>query len=171
MFPRLKNTTPDRNVADITVESKSYIMARIGWDFRTKTVYWQLVDPDYSLLELGFEWPTGRLVDCSVPLFNGDIENAGREPAPKVEHGAPLFDLSLWPSEAPKPGARDNYLKQAGRISLVRTSEGVLIACQDEPRLRSIVYGEKLLCHFGQDDELVGLTLMGNFPTLAETKS
>jgi hypothetical protein len=75
MFPTLARISGEPYEAVITAEWKGYITVRIGMNPRAVNLYWQLVDPEFSLLELGFESPSGRLVACSVPLFNAEVEN------------------------------------------------------------------------------------------------
>jgi hypothetical protein len=164
MFPKLARVSNDRYEAVVDVEWKGYMTAKIGWNFRSTNLYWQLVDPVFSLLELGFEHPSGRLVHCAVPLFNGDVEDRRMESFPNAVQGTPLFDLSCWTVNPDNPAAHSNHLEQPGRIRLVKKENGLSIICKDRPTLRSVLYGEKLICEFGEGDELVALSLVGDFP-------
>jgi len=163
MFPRLLRVTDASYQPEITVESKSYITVRLGKSRGGTHVYWQLVDPVFSLLELGFEHPSGRLVKCAVPLFNGELEDQQAQPLARATPGTPFFDLAPWPVNASNPAARANHLEQSGRIRLTKKHGGLSIICKDSPTLRSVLYGEKLICEFGEADELVALTLVGDF--------
>lgn len=164
MFPKLARISDERYSAEITVEWKGYITANIGRNPRATNLYWQLVDPAFSQLELGFEHPSGRLVNCAVPLFNGDINDQHALPLPRTTAGTPFFDLAPWPVNVSNPATRANHLEQSGRIELMRKSGGLSIICKDSPTLRSVLYGERLICEFGQAGELVALTLVGEFP-------
>lgn len=164
MFPKLSRLSNDQHAAQITVEWKGYITAEIDWDFRATNVYWELVDPVFSQLELGFEWPSGRLTHCAVPLFNGDVEDRRTESLPDATPGTPFFDLSPWTVNITDPAARSNHLEQTGRIKLVKKNNGLSIICRDNPALRSIAYGGNLVCNLGEGEELVALTLVGDFP-------
>src|SRR6202521_1815973 len=73
-----------------------------------------------SLLELGFEWPSGRLTHCAVPLFNGEVEDCQTETLPNAPPGTPFFDLSPWAVKVSNPAARGNHVEQPGRIRLVK---------------------------------------------------
>jgi hypothetical protein len=164
MFPKLARASSDRHEAVVNVESKGYITVAIARNPRATNVYWQLVDPVFSLLELGFEHPSGRLVKCAVPLFNGDVEDRRTETLPSAVQGTPFFDLSHWTVNPDNPADRSNHLEQPGRIRLLKKQNGLSIICKDGPALRSVLYGEKLICEFGEGDELVALTLAGDFP-------
>jgi hypothetical protein len=164
MFPKLSRLSDDQYAAQITVEWKGYVTAEIDWDFRSTNLYWQFVDPVFSQLELGFEYPLGRLTHCAVPLFNGEVEDQQTQPLPQAIPGTPFFDLSPWAVDVSDPAARSNHLEQPGRIRLVKKQNGLSIICKDSSPLHSVLYGDKLICEFGEGDELVALTLVGDFP-------
>jgi hypothetical protein len=164
MFPKLSRTSNEKYVAEVRVERKSYVTTEIGWSFRSTNLYWKLVDPEFSLLELGFEWPSGRLVKCAVPLFNGDVEDQTTEAPPNAAPGTPFFDLSPWTADTANPAARSNHLEQLGRTRLVKIHNGLSIVCGNSPARHSVIYAERVICGFGGDAELVALTLVGDFP-------
>jgi hypothetical protein len=60
MFPKLSRLSDDQHAAQITVERKGYITAKIDWDFRSTNLYWQFVDPNFSLLEIGLRVAVGQ---------------------------------------------------------------------------------------------------------------
>jgi len=164
MFPILASISDEHYEATVVVEKKSYITAKIAWDAGATSLYWQLVDPEFSLLELGFEWPSGRLVKCAVPLFNGEVEDKQSESLPSATPGTPFFDLSLWTVDTTDPAARGNHLDEPGRIRLVKKNGGLSIICMDSFPVSSVVYAEKLICDFGPRGELIAITLVGHFP-------
>jgi hypothetical protein len=163
MFPKLSRVSSDKHETVINVERKGYITVAVARNPRATNVYWQLVDPTFSLLELGFEYPSGRLVKCAVPLFNGKVEDQQTHPLPSATAGTPFFDLESWSVDVSNPAARGNHLEQPGRIRLVKKQRGLTIICRDSQRLRSVAYGESLVCDFGEADELLALTLIGDF--------
>jgi hypothetical protein len=164
MFPKLARVSNDKYEEAVNVEWKGYITVDIARNPRATNVYWQLVDPVFSLLELGFEHPSGRLMNCAVPLFNGEVEDREIQSLPQATQGTPFFDLAPWLVNVSNPAARANHLEQSGRIRLTKKHGGLSIICKDSPTLRSVLYGEKLICEFGEGDELVALTLVGDFP-------
>jgi hypothetical protein len=164
MFPRLVRVTDERYAPRIAVESKGYIVVGIGQSAKATNLYWQFVDPIFSLLQLGFEWPTGRLVHCSIPLFNGEVENGDAAQLCEPTAGTPYFDLSTWPLRITETkGVFGNVVQEQGRIKLVRTKNSLSIVAKECLRSRSVVYGDAFVCHFDEGDELVGLTLIGVF--------
>lgn len=162
MFPKLLRITNEMYQPEILVESKSYITVRIGKSLNEEHLYWQLVDPVFSLLQLGFELSTGRLVHCSVPLFNGEVEAVEVQPLQSAVAGVPHFDVSAWPVKETK-GKSGSVMEQPGRIRLRRSSNALAIVAQEVVCRRSVAYGETVVCHFDRADELIGLTLRGNF--------
>lgn len=164
MFPKLSRVSSDKYEAVVNVERRGYITVDIARNPRATNLYWQLVDPKFSQLELGFEHPSGRLVKCAVPLFNGEVENQQTHRPPIATSGTPFFELEPWPVDVSNPAARGNHLEQPGRIRLVKRQQGLTIICQDGHPVRSIAYGRSLGCDFGDADELLALTLVGDFP-------
>jgi len=164
MFPKLARVSNDKYEAVINVEWKGYITVAIARNFRATNLYWQLVDPVFSQLELGFEYPSGRLVNCAVPLFNGEVEDQQAHTLPSATSGTPFFDLGPWSVNVSDPAARGNHLEQPGRIRLVKKQRGLTIICKDGHPLRSVAYGGRLVCDFGEAGELLAITLTGDFP-------
>jgi|SRR5215831_941153 len=164
MFLKLARTSVEHYEAKIVVESKGYITVDIGRNPRATNLYWQIVDTQFSLLELGFEYPSGRLVNCAVPLFNGEVENCVAEPLSHGPLGTPFFDLSPWSVDTSNPAARGNHLEQPGRIRILRRQGGISIVCRDIPVRRSLTYGANLICGFGSEEDLVDISLIGDFP-------
>jgi len=164
MLPKLSRLSNDQYTAQVTVEWKGYITAEIDWNFRATNLYWQLVDPKFSQLELGFEHPSGRLVKCAVPLFNGDVEDQRSEVLLSATPGTPFFDLSPWPLQVSEQEIHGNHIEQPGRIRLARKHNGLSIICRNNSPRRSVIYADSLVCDFGEGDELVAITLVGDFP-------
>jgi len=164
MFPKLAKVSEEQYRPDISVQGKGYITICVARNSRATNVYWQLVDPDFSLLELGFEWPSGRLINCAVSLFNGEVEDCQNQTPPQGNPGTPMFDLSPWPLQVSEREVRGSHIKQPGRIRLLKKHKGVSIVCQEGFPLRSVEYGGKLVCDFGGGNELLALSLVGDFP-------
>jgi hypothetical protein len=165
MSPKLLRTSSDQFTAEVVVEWKGYITVRIGRNPRAVNLYWQLVDPKFSQLELGFESPSGRLMACSVPLFNGEVEEQKARGFLNAVPGTPFFDLSLWPPNVSETkGNRSHHIEQPGRIRLLKDENLLLIVIKDDPPLKSVLYADKLICNFGENGELLALGLKGSFP-------
>jgi hypothetical protein len=163
MLPKLVSVTDEPCVPTIEVESKGYIMVRISKRPSVPHVYWQFVDPVYSLLQLGFEWPSGRFDDCSIPLFNGHVEEADVE-LPAGENGMLYFDVSAWPVRVVEgKGVYGNVIEVPGRIRLVKSANALTIVIKEQPPTRSMFCGDALVCGLDQDNELATITLIGVF--------
>ena len=140
MSPRLLRTSSDQFTAEVVVERKGYITANIGRNPRALNLYWQLVDPTFSLLELGFEWPSGRLMHCAVPLFNGQVEEHKARGLLNAVPAAPFFDLSLWPPNVSESkGNRSHHIEQPGRIRLLKSENLLSIIIRDDPPFQSVL--------------------------------
>lgn len=162
MFPKLVQLSDAQYSPEVTVEGKGYMTVDIGRNPMSVNLYWQLVDPVFSLLEMGFEYPSGRLMSCAVPLFKGEVEQSETQPVATVS-GTPLFDVSSWPLSISGREVRGNHIKQEGRIRLAKFADGVSIITQNTTPFRSIAYGRALLCSFDERDELSALHIVGDF--------
>ena len=164
MFPKMLRVANEYYKTQVSVESKAYITVRIGKSQTATHAYWQLVDPNFSLLQLGFEWPSGRLVHCSVPLFNGQVEMVQNDARFETVVGAPFFDISMWPLYITEgKGVSGNVIEELGRIRLQRSSNTLSILASDRVPQRSILYGDAVMCHLDANDEFTALTLVGPF--------
>ena len=99
---------------DVTLDLRTHLTVWFGG--LTPSVYWQLADPDFSLLEIGLERTSGRTTKVTVPLYRGGL---GRRDAvhegPNVE-GIPEFDVRAW-----QPVARStagDFKEVSGRIRI-----------------------------------------------------
>ncbi len=162
MFPKLIQVSEVRYEPEIAVEGKGYITVNIGRDSRATNLYWRLVDPVFSLLELGFEHPSGRLMNCAVPLFNGEIETSEAQ-AVVTGSGTPFFDLSPWPLCVTGTVIRGRHLSQEGRIRMTRLPNGLSIVLKEATWVRSIAYGSSLVCSVDESNELSAINLVGEF--------
>lgn len=163
MFPKLTQVSEGRYSPEINVEGKGYVTVDIARNPQATNLYWQLVDPAFSLLELGFEWPSGRLVNCAVPLFKGEVEDDQSQTVRQGIAGTPFFDLAPWPLQVSDREVRGNHLRHPGRIRLLKGQNALSIICQNGSPFHSITYGGKLVCDFGMNNEIVALNLLGNF--------
>jgi hypothetical protein len=164
MFPKLVQVSDAQCSPEINVEGKGYITVDMGRNPRANNLYWQLVDPVFSLLELGFERPSGRLINCAVPLFKGEIEDCQTQILPNGTAGTPFFDLSPWPVDLPESGGnRGHHIKQAGRIRLLKSDGLLSIVIKDSHPFQSLLYAGKIICNFGKDGTLLSLGLKGSF--------
>lgn len=164
MYPRLLRTSREHFTAEIVVERKGYITARIGKNPHALNLYWKLVDPTFSLLELGFEWPSGRLVHCSVPLFNGEVEEAKAVSSSNRVLATPFFDLSLWPPNVSESkGNRSHHIEQAGRIRLLKSDNLLTIVIKEGPTSQSLLYANEVVSNVAADGDLLAIGLKGSF--------
>lgn len=164
VFPKLLRTTTEEFTPSIIVESKSYVVVRIAKEAAKTNVYWQLQDPIFSLLELGFEWPSGRLVHCSIPLFNGLVEKVESRAGLPMEKGTPYFEMSDWPV---KPnggqGISGGVLQEPGRIRILSAPSMLSIIAKEGFTRRSILYGAQIVCDFNELEELIALRFIGGY--------
>jgi hypothetical protein len=157
--PKLVRIEPDRYSPVVKIESPSYITVRVSKSVHDPNVYWQLVDPTFSLLELGFDARSGRLVSCSVPLFNGNVgehdEALGHAGLP----GTPIFEMKPWTSLVGAGEIPRGVLKTAGRIRLDRYSDALVINISAEATSTVVVSGGNFACCFGSEGRLQSISL------------
>jgi len=101
---------------EMTLDLRTHLTVWVGGEL-TPSVYWQLADPDFSLVEIGLERTTGRLTKLAVPLYRGELGQwDGVQPVPDVE-GLPQFDIGGWQPVAPRSTAGD-FKELFGRIRI-----------------------------------------------------
>jgi hypothetical protein len=154
VLPRCTQLIADRFVPAITVENPGYvyITVRINKSFGERHVYWHLTDPAFSLLELGFEWPAGRLTAISVPLFKGAIGEALTVPG--AVRGEPLFDLHELGFDSAGQDLAPPVIKNKGRISLHQSGEDLDIVLDESPLVRSFSCYDKVIYGLNAEDRL-----------------
>ena len=118
-------------------------------------VYWQLVDPKFSLIELGFEQSTGRLDHCSVPLFQGSTVRHSSKLAVLGRPGTPFFDTSEWVSAGKK------HLLTSGRIELHQYADALRIRLREGALNSSVLAGGKFGSHFLEDGTICAIDVVG----------
>ena len=159
--PKLVRVEADRYSPVVSIESPSYITVRMSKSIHAPNVYWQLVDPEFSLLELGFDASCGRLVSCSVPLFNGEVRKYDSPLGSVGLPGTPIFEMAPWTSRAAAEDDRGTVLKSPGRIQLDQYPDALVIILKSGQIDKIVVLGEKLACRFGLDGRLHSLGLIG----------
>ena len=154
MLPRCVQHIPDRFVPAITVENPgyAYITVRINKSLKERNVYWHLVDPRFSLLELGFEWSTGRLTAINVPLFKGAVGEAMA--MPDSVRGEPLFDLKELGFASAIQELAPQVIKTSGRISLHQSGQDLDIVLHESPLARALNSCDRLIYGLNAQDRL-----------------
>ncbi len=142
---------------DIIRDLRSQLTVFVGHEL-VPSFYWQLVDPDFSLLEIGVDRESGRLTKISVPLYNGPIGVREGHLRQEDKKGLPCFNVNLWPR--PSASMKDAFLENIGRIRIdVIDSEWWFITLFDDPRVFSSRSGNSLWFGFNGRNELVQLAV------------
>lgn len=147
----------------LTVEAPGYpyITVRVNKSIKAEHVYWHLVDPTFSLLELGFERSSGRLTHISMPLFKGEIGEADYV-IPDCTQGEPVFELDFALQDA----KRTDVVKAEGRIALNRSGKDLDIVLARSP-VSSCVCCQRILVYgFDTDQRLCLIRLRHQADTL-----
>lgn len=158
LAPGLVRVEADCYWPEITVESRSYIQVRVDKSVHDLNLYWQLVDPEFSLLELGFN-PDGRMVSLSIPLFNGNVGRHDTRFSRASSHGTPIFELKPWRVGTEIGQSQETILKTLGRIEIDRYRNALVITVTSEAIASAVLSGGNLLSCFDAKNRLccVGL--------------
>lgn len=116
--------------ADFELEVHRHGVLRIGRPGRSSGVtryYWRLIDPAHSLVEIGFDPATGRLIDVCVPLFNGTVEKLSDREIPGEGRAAPAFDPAPWAESEGSAKLASPTIDVAGRLRLQVRSNALRI--------------------------------------------
>ena len=136
----------------VYIELRCLITILIG-DRVVPSVYWQLTDPDFSLLEIGLERETGLIRKISVALYRGIIGTCENPPSQLEEHGIPIFDLTG--SRAIVGSTVCDYEEAFGRIRVDQSPNGwQAITLFDEPRVFQLTVPDLLRFGFNERKEL-----------------
>jgi hypothetical protein len=160
-YPQLVRVEADRYSPVVNIESPSYITVRVSKSVHNRNVYWQQVEPSFSLLELGFDANSGRLVSCSVPLFNGSVRTRDGTVGDGGIPGTPIFDMELWTSGSDRDQVSTTVQKVPGRIRLDQYSDALVITISPGEGSTMIVSGHKLAYCFGRNGRLQSIHLCG----------
>jgi len=162
VLPQYDDIAPDVFTPIVTVETLRfvYITVRIGKSIRAKHVYWHLVEPSFSLLELGFEVSSRRLTAISVPVFKGRIGTT-HHVLPTYTGGDPLFDMKEMVLNLERNDVVPDVLKSPGRISLTQSGEDIDILLADTQIARAICCNHKITYGFNGDKRLCLIRLHG----------
>jgi hypothetical protein len=157
--PSLLKVEEDHRSGTVNVESPSYITVRIDYSVHQSNVYWQLVDPAFSLLELGFDANTGRLTSGSIPLFNGVVSQHDSTLALHGAKGTPVFNMEPWKTEPISRMTPRPVIKTPGRIQLNQYSDALVITIAPGTSKTIVMSGENLGYCFAADGQLQSLCL------------
>ena len=100
---------------DITLDLRTSLTVWVGGQL-TPSVYWQLADADFSLLEIGLEKTTGRATKLAIPLYRGELTPGDPVRGTVGVQGIPAFDIGSW-----QPLARSTageFKELSGRIRI-----------------------------------------------------
>lgn len=158
--PKYDHIIPDAFTPEVTVESPGYpyITVRVNKSHILRNVYWHLVEPTFSLLELGFEWTSKRLTHISVPLYKGSI-NQAEDVLPQSERGEPVFDLFGLGFSAEFKDRVPEVVKCEGRIQLNRSGHDLYIRLGAGAVQRVISCQQEVVYGFSESKELVLICL------------
>ena len=142
---------------DINTELRTHVTIRLG-DRLVPCVYWQLSEPDFSLLEIGLEKETGLFRKLSVALYRGDFGRRSPRSPRQDQIGIPRFDVREW---QPIPGSTaGDHQEMAGRIRLDEQSDGWwTIGLFDEPVVFEVSVPGLLTFGFSEQRELCELSV------------
>lgn len=119
---------------------------------RTVPIYWRTGDFHHSLVEMGLDPESGRLVSVTVTLVHAEhtSEGAAAPAAQPSAEGCPNFDISLL------QGA---YTDDPGTVLLHLGPDFVWLSfTQDRSHLRELRY-DRLRFLIGDDDAWLGLVV------------
>jgi hypothetical protein len=142
---------------EMTLDLRTQLTVWVGGEL-TPSVYWQLADPDFSLVEIGLERTTGRLTKLAVPLYRGELgRQDARQAAPNVE-GVPQFDIAEW-----QPVARStagDFKEVFGRIRIDVGPDGWwTITMFDDEIVHHVGVPDLLSYSFNVRNELCGFSV------------
>jgi hypothetical protein len=128
-------------------------------------LYWRLVDPKFSLLEVGLDSVSGQLRSLTVPLYNGELDSqsdAVKYGAAGLPLGIPIFDTTSWTSDLRE--TKHRFIDVRGRIRLRVCPTEMMVIISEEPIHQSIQVNSRVVCELNASAELVGFRILGISP-------
>lgn len=119
--------------------------------------YWQLVDPAFSLVEVGMDATSGQLVEFAVVNYNGTVESAEPRGTVRTLYGMPCFDLSAW--STPTPGFNPHFAQCPGRCSIALGLEGIYVGLFADTIDFEVMMENNVGCAFNANGELVSVRI------------
>lgn len=149
---------------DVQIGNQLYLDVALRSKWEGVCLYWRLIDPEYSLLEIGVDSASGELRSLTVPLYNGDIDVRASVAGKPVSStlGTPVFSTTHWPSDWRE--TRHRFVDVPGRIRLDCGPDDVRIVISDESVHRSVQVGARLVCELNDADDLVGFRILAVCP-------
>lgn len=126
-------------------------------------LYWRLLDPEHSLLEIGIDRRIGVLLSLTLTFYYGElIEHKHNGQIDSVERilGIPSFALGLWPDLPMNRGGELDYVDVQGRVCLKMEANALHIILFNEPVSYQVnLLSQQTSCDFNANRELCGLWL------------
>jgi hypothetical protein len=168
-LPKLEEVAPDVFAPSVIVEMSGYvyITVRIHKSLSARNVYWHLVDPIFSLLELGFEMSSRRLTHISIPVFKGPISTK-KYILPACTRGDPLFNMKEMALAHEQATSAPEVIKHQGRISLNRSGDDIDILLENSNIMQVICCQDKVAYGFNVDGRLCLIRLCGQAADLQD---
>jgi hypothetical protein len=138
-----------------------YVDIEFGTQWQGICFYWRMIDPEFSLLEIGVDSITGQLRSLTVPLYNGKlatIENVLTESMPEILSGTPIFNKVHWDADLGE--VRNRVSDVPGKIRLDLSNEELRIVIEDEAIKRAVLVNNRIICDFNESAELVRLRII-----------
>jgi hypothetical protein len=169
---RHRKTLPDDFGAERRIDRYVHLDLNVGLPFGTiltpPPLYWSLVDPKFSLVEIPIDRRTGRLVGVTIPLYNGSlysIEQNGESVSSREIRGVPVIDLEPWSpalqfGRDPYENAEDFY-NVPGRCRIEVNADVLHVVLFPEPIRYRVLTQSSVLWEFNESEELCALRLLG----------
>lgn len=142
--------TPDR-----------YVLLMVGSSGPAASLplYWRLLDPIYSLVEVAIDSRNGCFVSVTVPLYNGKLVERGEMPGLGIARrkGIPCFRMDLWPGSE-KLYPKGYYYTVEGRCNAWIAQNSLCISMFDDAIEEIVEPCPELWLHFNHQGDLCGLT-------------
>jgi hypothetical protein len=139
-------------------------------DEDTAALYWMLEDPVYSLVEIGVQPGTGRMLGLEVVLYKDEIHllRTGQQAAEEDRVGVPCFSRDLWDLSGEPGDFRKYYHKVPGRCRLESGVDQLRIQLFAEEIAYRVMVPHQFACEFSKDGYLCGILLLDLRPTESE---
>jgi hypothetical protein len=126
-------------------------------------LYWRLLDPDFSMVEIGIDKESGKFISLAMPLYNGELSELTDS---YTDHNdiniyAPKFSLDVWSAKNDFLDSNGEYYSYPGKCQLELTERNLRIRLFHEMVNSSVMISNNIMFELNKDNELISIVILG----------
>ena len=155
----LESVMAMRPAFERTPDRYTLLMVGVPNPLQVLPLYWRLLDPTFSLVEVAIDPRNGCLVSVTVPLYNGDLPERDEIPGQGIVRrpGLPCVQRNFW-SEPGKWPPTEHYYTVEGRCRAWIAQNSLCISLFEDSIDDIVEPCPEMRLLFNRQGDLCGLT-------------